>query len=310
MDAARTWSLWMAGALPKCAGQTLPAINVVRAREPDQRVRLGCFCRWRNLSRGYRFGRLFRLFRLRLQRQNARDSVLVRVNALLVSLDPEPNARRLEQENLGVFHLFVDTKRVAQILQGLAADRLRLLTGVQVRDPLPNLSAFVIAFDDLPSQGEVIAVARVRLLNAGLDNLGDVFADWQHVPGITFLRRWVKGFGKLRRHRSAPLLGGFGVRFAVDDRRRRLRWQVRSERPVTEILRHRHLGRQVVAVLGDKAWSCLEVQPALRSAVGTVALLAESDILPLHVKVWRKEADRVAPVLHQAARPLVQAQLI
>ena len=52
-----------------------------------------------------------------------------------------------------------NTKRVAQILQGLAADRLRLLTGVQVRDPLPNLPAFVIAFDDLPSQGEVIAVA-------------------------------------------------------------------------------------------------------------------------------------------------------
>src|SRR6516162_4799056 len=207
MDAARTWSLWMAGALPKCAGQTLPAINVVRAREPDQRVRLGCFCRWRNLSRGYRFGRLFRLFRLRLQRQNARDSVLVRVNALLVPLDAEPNAYRLEQENLGVVDLLGNASGDAQIFKHFATDRLRLLAAVQVCDPLPNLPAFVIAFDDLPSQGEVIAVARVRLLNAGLDNLGDVFADRQHVPGITFLRRWVKGFGKLSGHRIISSVG-------------------------------------------------------------------------------------------------------
>src|SRR6516225_439917 len=200
MDAARTWSLWMAGALPKCAGQTLPAINVVRAREPDQRVRLGCFCRWRNLSRGYRFGRLFRLFRLRFQRQNARDSVLVRVNALLVPLDPDPNAHRLEQEDLGVVDLLGNASGDAQIFKHFAADRLRLLTGVQVRDPLPNLPAFVIAFDDLPNQGEVIAVAGIRLLDAGLDNLGDVFGDGQQLPRVAFLGFWIEGFWKLSRH--------------------------------------------------------------------------------------------------------------
>src|SRR6516162_2439345 len=210
MDAARTWPLWMAGALPNAPAKLSQSSTLCVPGSRTSGCRLGCFCRWRNLSRGYRFGRLFRLFRLfrlRLQRKNARDSVLVRVNALLVPLDPEPDARRLEQENLGVFHLFVDTKRVAQILQGPAADRLRLLTGVQVRDPLPNLSAFVIAFDDLPSQGEVIAVARVRLLNAALDNLGDVFADRQHIPGVTFLRLWVKGFGKLSGHRINSSVG-------------------------------------------------------------------------------------------------------
>src|SRR6516225_11024047 len=66
---------------------------------------------------------------------------------------------------------------------------------------------------------------------------------------------------------SSPLLGGFGVGFAIDSRRR-LRRQIRGECLVAEVLRHRHFGRQVVAVLGNKAWSCLEVQPALRSAVG------------------------------------------
>src|SRR5262245_6008375 len=101
---------------------------------------------------------MFRLFRFRLKRQNARDPVLVRVDALLVSLDAEPNPRGFEEEYLRILHLFVDVQRDAQVLQGLAADRLRLLTGVQVGYSMPHLPAFVIALDDLPYQGELIAV--------------------------------------------------------------------------------------------------------------------------------------------------------
>ena len=88
---------------------------------------------------------------------------------MLVPLDPNPNAHRLEQEDLGVVDLLGNASGDAQVFKHFAADRLRLLTRVQVRDPLPNLPAFVVTFDDLPNQGEVIAVAGIRLLDAGLD---------------------------------------------------------------------------------------------------------------------------------------------
>src|SRR6516225_5888444 len=107
MDAARTWPLWMAGALPNAPAKLSQSSTLCVPGSRTSGCRLGCFCRWRNLSRGYRFGRLFRLFRLGFQRQNARDSVLVRVNALLVPLDPEPNAHRLEQKDLGIVDLLI-----------------------------------------------------------------------------------------------------------------------------------------------------------------------------------------------------------
>src|SRR6516164_53427 len=166
MDAARTWPLWMAGALPNAPAKLSQSSTLCVPGSRTSGCRLGCFCRWRNLSRGYRFGRLFRLFRLfrlRLQRQNARDSVLVRVNALLVLLDPEPDARRLEQENLGVVHLFVDTKHDAQILQGLAADRLCLFVGMHEDDPLPDQASLEFSFGNLPREHEVISVTGLWL---------------------------------------------------------------------------------------------------------------------------------------------------
>ena len=63
--------------------------------------------------------RLFRFRWLCLQRQDAGNPVLVGIQSLFVLLDPDPDARGLEQENLGVVHLFVDVKRDAQILQVL-----------------------------------------------------------------------------------------------------------------------------------------------------------------------------------------------
>ena len=175
---------------------------------------LGCFRRCRgNLGRrGCRLGRLFRFHRLCFQRQDARDPVFVGIDPLLVLFDAEPNAHGLEKKDPGIVHLLGNVSGDAQIFKGLAADRLRLLAGMQVRDPLPNLPAFEFTFGDLPSQGQVVAVAGVRLLDAGLDNLGDVFTDRQHVPGITFLRRWVKGFRKLGSHESPRCVWvGFGL---------------------------------------------------------------------------------------------------
>src|SRR6516162_10461051 len=151
--------------LPKCAGQTLRVINAVRAREPDQRVPAWLFLpltqHWSRLPVWSAVPAVPAVPALPTSPPTAKCARFCSCpgKRLACPVRCEPNAHRLEQKDLGVFHLFVDTKRVAQILQGLAADRLRLLTGVQVRDPLPNLPAFVIAFDDLPSQGEVIAVA-------------------------------------------------------------------------------------------------------------------------------------------------------
>ena len=77
---------------------------------------------------------------------------------MLVLLNPEPDARRLEQENLGVVHLFVDIKCDTQILQGLAADRLCLFVGMREGDPMPELSSLEIALGNLPREREVISV--------------------------------------------------------------------------------------------------------------------------------------------------------
>ena len=100
------WPIIVAGALPKCAGQVLSqsstlcmpgsggaagaGLGALLPLTATLVAATGCLCR------------LFRLRRLRFQRQDARDPVLVRINALLVPLDPEPNAHRLEQEDLGV----------------------------------------------------------------------------------------------------------------------------------------------------------------------------------------------------------------
>ena len=109
---------------------------------------------------------------------------------------PSRSRTGLNKKTSASWTLFRNVGGEAQVFEHLAANGLRLLTGVQVRDPLPNLPALKITFDDFPSHGQVVPVAGIRLLDAGLDNLGNVFADRQHVPRITFLRRWVKGFGE------------------------------------------------------------------------------------------------------------------
>src|SRR5262245_17248768 len=127
----------------------------------------GTYCRFRHSRcrsrRRVAVGRLSRLRRLWFQRQDAVHLVLLRIESLLVLLDPEPDARRLEQENLGIAHLFVDTKRDAQILQGLAADRLCLFVGMREGDPMPDQASLEFSFGNLPCEREVMSVAGFRL---------------------------------------------------------------------------------------------------------------------------------------------------
>src|SRR5262245_52053304 len=72
------------------------------------------------------------------------------------------------------------------------------------RDPLPELAVLEFALDYLPREREITAVAGFRRLNAGLDDLSDVFADWQQLPRVAFLGFWIEGFRKLRIHRETP----------------------------------------------------------------------------------------------------------
>ena len=60
--------------------------------------------------------------------------------------------------------LVTEADRIAQILELLATDRLRLLGRVQVGDALPDLATLVLALVDLPGEGDVVAVAAFRLL--------------------------------------------------------------------------------------------------------------------------------------------------
>src|SRR5262245_37407973 len=164
----------------------------------------GTYCRFRHPRCRSRsraaIGRLSRLRRLWFQRQDAAHLVFVRIYSLLVLLDLEPDARRLEQENLGVVHLFVDTKGDAQILQGLAADRLCLFVGMRDDDPLEDQAALQFSSGNLPLGCEVITVTGLWLLDAGLDDLRNILAARKRIPRVAFLRCRIEGFWKFSSH--------------------------------------------------------------------------------------------------------------
>jgi hypothetical protein len=72
--------------------------------------------------------------------------------------------------------LLLDATSYADVFQLAPRDRLRLLVAVLETQRLPDLSALKVTLADAPCERQHVTVARTRLFDLSLDDLGHVLA--------------------------------------------------------------------------------------------------------------------------------------
>ena len=86
----------------------------------------------------------------------------------------------------------MDIEGVADALDGATRNALGLSLAVLVAELPPDLPALELALRNLEGELEHVAVARLRHLDRGVDNLGDVFTRRDKIEVVTFLIRGIE----------------------------------------------------------------------------------------------------------------------